>query len=40
MNVEKSKVMRISKLPSPVQNIIDQKQLLNMEYVNYFAVAW
>jgi hypothetical protein len=37
MNVEKSKVMRNSKSPSPVQNMIDQKQLRNVEYVNYFG---
>jgi len=27
MNVEKSKVTRISRQPSPVQKMIDQKQL-------------
>ena len=31
MNVEKTKVMRISKQPSPVTIMIDQKQLENVE---------
>ena len=31
MNVEKTKVMRISRQPSPVTIMIDQKQLENME---------
>jgi hypothetical protein len=31
MNVEKTKVMRISKQPFPVKIIIDQKQLENVE---------
>jgi len=37
MNVEKSKVTRNSKPASPVQIMIDQKQLRNVEYVNYFG---
>jgi hypothetical protein len=37
MNVEKSKVMRISKPPSPVQIMIDQKHLRNVKYVNSFG---
>ena len=35
MNVEKTKVMRISRQLSPVQIRTDQKQLENVEYVNY-----
>jgi hypothetical protein len=31
MNVGKTKVMRISKQPSPVTIVIDQKELENME---------
>jgi hypothetical protein len=31
MNVEKSKVMRISRQPSPVRTVIDQTQLENVE---------
>jgi len=31
MNVEKTKVMRISRQPSPVTIMIDQKQLENVE---------
>ena len=31
MNVEKTKVMRISRQPFPVQIMIDQKQLENVE---------
>jgi hypothetical protein len=37
MNVEKSKVTRISRQPSPVQNVIDQKQLENVDYFNCLA---
>jgi len=36
MNVQKLKVITISRQPSPVQIIIDQKQKENMEYFNYF----
>jgi hypothetical protein len=32
MNVEKTKVMRISRQPSPVTIMIDQKQPENVEY--------
>jgi len=35
MNVEKPKVMRMSGQPSPVQIMIDQKQLENVGYFNY-----
>ena len=38
MNVEKTKVMRISMQPSPVQIRTDQKQLENVEYVNYLGL--
>ena len=37
MNVEKSKVMRISRQPFPVKIIIDQKQLENMESLKYLG---
>jgi hypothetical protein len=37
MNVEKTKVMRISRQPSPIKIMIDQKQLKNVEYFNYFV---
>jgi hypothetical protein len=37
MNVEKTKVMRISRQPSPVQIMIDQKQPENVEYFNYLG---
>jgi len=36
MNVEKTKVMRISRQSSPLQILIDQKRLENVEYLNYF----
>ena len=35
MNVEKTKVMRISRQPSPVIITIDKKQLENVEYFKY-----
>jgi Tfp pilus assembly major pilin PilA len=35
MNVEKTKVMRISMQPSPIKIMIAQKQLENVEYFNY-----
>ena len=35
MNVEKTKVMRISRQPSPVTIMIDQKQLENLECFKY-----
>ena len=37
MNVEKAKVMRISRQPSPVTIMIDQKQLENVECFKYFG---
>jgi hypothetical protein len=37
MNVEKTKVMRISRQPSPMKIIIDKKQLENLEYFNYLS---
>jgi hypothetical protein len=35
MNVDKTKVMRISRQPFPVKIMIDQKQLENMESFKY-----
>jgi len=37
MNVEKAKVMRISRQPSPVTIMIDQKQLENVECFKYLG---
>jgi hypothetical protein len=37
MNVEKTKVMRISRQPAPIKVRIDQKQLENVEYFNYLG---
>jgi len=37
MNVEKTKVMRISKQPFPVKIIVDQKQLENVEFFKYLG---
>jgi len=37
INVEKTKVMRISKQPFPVKIIIDQKQLDNVESFKYLG---
>ena len=37
MNVEKTKVMRISRQPFPVKIIIDQKQLENVEFFKIFG---
>jgi hypothetical protein len=37
MNVEKTKVMRISRQPQPIKIMIDQKQLENVEYLNYLG---
>jgi hypothetical protein len=34
---EKAKVMRISRQPSPMKIMIDQKQLENVEYFNYLG---
>jgi hypothetical protein len=37
INVEKANVMRISRQPTPLQIMIDQEQLKNVEYFNYFG---
>jgi hypothetical protein len=37
MDVEKTKVMRISRQPSQMKIMIDQKQLENVEYLNYLG---
>jgi hypothetical protein len=37
MNMGKTKVMKISRQPSPMKIMIDQKQLENMEYFNYLG---
>jgi hypothetical protein len=37
MNVEKMKVMRISRQPSSVEVKVDQKQPENVEYFNYLS---
>ena len=37
MNVEKNKVMRISRQPSPVTIMTDQKQLENVKYFKYLG---
>jgi hypothetical protein len=37
MNVGKTKVIKISRQPSPMKIMIDQKQLENMEYFNYLG---
>jgi len=37
MNVEKTKVMRISRQPSPVKIMIDEKQLENVESFKYLG---
>jgi len=37
MNVEKTKVMRFSRQPSPVTIMIDQKQLENVECCKYLG---
>ena len=36
-NVETTKVMRISTQPSPLQFMVHQKQLKNVEYFNYLG---
>jgi hypothetical protein len=38
MNVEKTRLMRISRQPSPVKIMIDQKQLENVEYFKYLSI--
>jgi hypothetical protein len=37
MNVEKSKAVNISRQPTPVQSVIDQKQSKNVEYFKYLG---
>jgi hypothetical protein len=37
MNVETTEVLRISRQPSPIQIMIDQKQLKNVEYSSYLG---
>jgi hypothetical protein len=37
MNVEKTKVMRISRQPTPVTIEIDQRQLENVKYFRYLG---
>jgi hypothetical protein len=37
MNVEKTRVMRISRQPFPVKIMIDQKRLENMESFKYLG---
>jgi hypothetical protein len=37
MNVEETKVMRISRQPSPIQIMIGQRQLDIVEYFKYFG---
>jgi hypothetical protein len=37
MNVEETKVMRMSRKPSPVQTVIDKKQMGNVKFFNYFV---
>jgi hypothetical protein len=37
MNVEKTKVMRISRQPFPVKIMVNQKQLENVEYFKYLG---
>jgi hypothetical protein len=37
MNLEKTKVLRISRQPSAMKIMIDQKQLENVEYFNYLG---
>jgi hypothetical protein len=34
---EKTKLMRISREPSPVQIVIDERQLENVEYLSYLG---
>ena len=37
MIVEKTKVMRISRHPSPLRSTVDQKQLEDVEYLNFLG---
>jgi len=40
MNVEKTKVMRISRQPSPLQTTTDQKRSENVEYFNNLVALY
>ena len=37
LNVGRTKVMRISRQPSPVQIMLDQEEVENVEYFNYLG---
>jgi hypothetical protein len=37
MNVERTKLMRISRQPFPVKIMVDQKQLENVESIKYLG---
>jgi hypothetical protein len=37
VNVDKTKIMRISREPSPLHFMVAQKQLENVEYINYLV---
>jgi hypothetical protein len=37
VNVEKTKVIRISRQPCPIKIMVDQKQWENMEYFSYLG---
>ena len=37
MNVEKPNIMRISKQPSTIEIMMDQKQIENVEYLHYLV---
>jgi hypothetical protein len=39
MNVGKTKVIKISRQPSPMKIMIDQKQVENVEYLNYWVAS-
>jgi hypothetical protein len=39
MIVEKTKVMRISRQPSPLWSTVDQKESEDVEYLNFLGVA-
>jgi hypothetical protein len=39
MNVERTKVLRNSRQPFPIQTTIDQKQKDNVEYFNYLGIV-
>ena len=38
MYVEKTKIMRILRQPSPVTNVVDKKQLENMDFLKYLGI--